>query len=177
MARNIEIKARLDNPTEFRQLAEAISDKAAELLRQEDTFFNIDQGRLKLRLFSPRYGQLIYYWRPDTVGPKESAYYISETSDPASLKDVLARSLGVRGVVRKKRWLYQTGGTRIHLDQVEGLGDFMELEVVLQPDQSSEDGQVIARNLLTQLNIPTQALVEGAYIDLLEGQTLGNQNL
>ncbi len=114
--------------------------------------------------------------RPDIVGPKQSEYYISETSDPASLRDVLSRSLGVRGVIRKKRWLFRVGDTRIHLDQVEGLGDFMELEVVLQPEQTPEDGQITARKLLTQLNISAQDLVDGAYIDLLEGQPIINQN-
>ena len=169
MARNIEIKARLTNPKDFRHRVQALSDTAAELLHQEDTFFNIAQGRLKLRLLSPEYGQLIYYLRPDTVGPKQSEYYISETSDPASLKNVLTKSLGVRGVIRKQRWLFLVGDTRIHLDRVEGLGDFIELEVILQPDQTPDEGQTIARRLLTQLNIPSQDLVEGAYIDLLEG--------
>ena len=87
--------------------------------------------------------------------------------EPDSLKNVLAQAFGVKGIVRKKRWLYWAGKTRIHLDDVEGLGTFMELEVVLDPGQSIEDGQETAANLMAQLGIDRSSLVEGAYIDLL----------
>lgn len=76
-------------------------------------------------------------------------------------------SLGVRGVVRKKRALYMVGQTRIHLDEVEGLGAFVELEVVMQPDQSQTEGIQIARELMAKLEIQDTELVDHAYIDLL----------
>ena len=77
-------------------------------------------------------------------------------------------ALGVRGVVRKKRYLYLAGQTRIHLDDVEGLGQFMELEVVLRDGQSDADGQSIAEDLMAKLGVRTEDLLEGAYMDLLE---------
>jgi predicted adenylyl cyclase CyaB len=168
MARNIEIKARVPDPAALRRRAAALTDTPAEMIPQEDTFFHVPQGRLKLRVITPDHGQLIYYQRPDTAGPKQSDYHIAVTAEPQTLKNVLARSLGVRGVVTKQRWLYLVGPTRIHLDQVEGLGSFMELEVLLQADQSPAEGQAIAADLMAQLGIQEKHLVEGAYIDLLE---------
>jgi predicted adenylyl cyclase CyaB len=83
------------------------------------------------------------------------------------LKALLALALGTSSVVRKVRTLYLHGQTRIHLDEVEGLGDFVELEVVLQEGQSEADGQAIARRLMRRLGIQPADLVEGAYMDLL----------
>ena len=86
------------------------------------------------------------------------------------LKAVLSAALGVRGVVRKQRTLYQVGETRIHLDEVENLGSFLELEVMLSPGQSEEQGVNIAADLMARLGIEESDLVNVAYIDLLEGQ-------
>ncbi len=168
---NIEIKARARNFDEVRRRAEALSDAPVEVIPQEDTFFNTPQGRLKLRVLSGDQGQLIYYTRPDQEGPKRSDYHISHTSDPANLKRVLELACGIRGVVRKTRYLYLVGQTRVHLDDVEGLGQFMELEVVMQPDQSDAEGQTIAKGLMASLGVESSDLLEGAYMDLLESST------
>lgn len=168
MAFNIEIKARVRNFDEIRRRAENLSDKPAEVIPQEDTFFNTPQGRLKLRLLSGDRGQLIYYTRPDQEGPKRSDYHISHTSDPANLKRVLELAYGIRGVVQKTRYLYLVGQTRVHLDDVEGLGQFMELEVVMREGQSDAEGQAIAEDLMVSLGVEKTDLLEGAYMDLLE---------
>jgi len=168
MPANIEIKARARNFALLRQRAEALSDTPAQLIPQEDTFFHIPAGRLKLRQLAPDFAQLVYYQRADASGPKRSTYHIFETRDPLSLKSVLSLALGVRGVVRKTRTLYLVGQTRLHLDQVDGLGDFMELEVVLRPGQSDADGQAIARGLMSRLEVQDEDLLEGAYMDMLE---------
>jgi len=170
MPANIEIKARARNFADLRQRAEALSDTPVQVILQEDTFFHIARGRLKLRLLAPDRAQLVYYERPDQDGPKHSNYYIFETHDPESLKNILSLALGVRGVVNKTRYLYMVGQTRLHLDKVEGLGDFMELEVVLRPEQSDAEGQAIARDLMTRLGVQEEDLLEGAYMDLLEAK-------
>uniref|UniRef100_A0A8C3FEW7 CYTH domain-containing protein n=1 Tax=Chrysemys picta bellii TaxID=8478 RepID=A0A8C3FEW7_CHRPI len=90
--------------------------------------------RTSLFPFQDGRGQLIFYERPDSEGPKLSHYSISPTADPAGLKAVLSQALGVQGVVKKERRLYVVGQTRVHLDRVEGLGDFLELEVSQAPD-------------------------------------------
>ena len=170
MPANIEIKAYARNFEEIRRRAETLTDKPVEVLPQEDTFFNTPQGRLKLRLLSANSGQLIYYTRPDREGPKRSDYHISLTTDPENLKRVLELAYGIRGVVRKTRYLYLVGQTRIHLDDVEGLGKFMELEVVLRKGQSDAEGQAIAEGLMANLGVESSDLIEGAYMDLLESR-------
>jgi predicted adenylyl cyclase CyaB len=170
MPANIEIKARASDFAGLRKRTEALSDTPAQVIPQEDTFFNTSKGRLKLRQLAPDHGQLVYYERTDASGPKRSNYSIFETSDPDSLKTALSLALGVRGVVRKKRTLFLVGQTRVHLDEVEGLGDFMELEVVLHPGQSDAEGQAIARDLMTRLGVAENDLLESAYMDLLEGK-------
>ncbi len=172
MPANIEIKARVRNFADSRKRAEQLSDSPLEILSQEDTFFHISHGRLKLRLLGADRGQLIHYERPDQNGPKRSDFRIYETQNPQALKTVLTSALGVRGVVKKTRYLYLVGQTRIHLDQVDGLGQFLELEVMLHPGQSDEEGQGIAEDLMSKLVVTKDDLLEGAYMDLIEGQAL-----
>ena len=168
MPSNIEVKAYARNFAEIQVRAEHLSNTPVEVIPQEDTFFNVQRGRLKLRILSGERGQLIYYKRPDQEGPKRSDYHISYTSDPANLKRVLELAYGIRGVVRKTRYLYLGGQTRIHLDDVEGLGQFMELEVVMQEGQSDIEGQAIAEDPMASLGVERTDLLEGAYMDLLE---------
>jgi len=168
MPSNIEIKAHVRAFDEIRRRAEQRSDTPVEVISQVDTFFNTLQGRLKLRVLSEDNGQLIYYLRPDQDGPKRSDYHLSPTSDPKNLKRVLELAYGIRGVVRKTRYLYLVGQTRVHLDDVEGLGQFMELEVVLREGQSDAEGQAIAEGLMAALGVERSDLLEGAYMDLLE---------
>ena len=168
MAMNVEIKARIKDVDALRGRIEAISDAPCEEIHQEDTFFPVSKGRLKLRTLSPESGELIYYDREDSRNPKPSHYLIAETTNPSALHAVLANAIGVRGIVRKSRLLYQVGKTRIHLDAVEGLGYFLELEVVLDKGESVERGEKVAREIMMKLGIEETDLVRGAYIDLLE---------
>ena len=168
MPSNIEVKARVRDFDKIRRRAEQLSDTPMEVIPQEDTFFNTPLGRLKLRVLSEDKGQLIYYTRPDQEGPKRSDYHISLTSDPENLKRVLELAYGIRGIVRKTRYLYLVDQTRLHLDDVEGLGQFMELEVVMRDGQSDAEGQLIAEGLMAALGVKRSDLLEGAYMDLLE---------
>jgi predicted adenylyl cyclase CyaB len=165
---NIEIKARVRDFEQIRSRADKMSDAPVEIIPQEDIFFNVEKGRLKLRILAPDQSQLIFYTRPDQEGPKRSDYHISLSPDPQNLKRVLELAYGVRGVVRKTRYLYLVGQTRIHLDDVEGLGQFMELEVVLDGRQSDDEGQKIAEDLMSTLGVERADLIDGAYMDLLE---------
>ena len=170
MPTNIEIKARVRDFAEIRRRAEAISGSTGEVIPQEDTFFITPKGRLKLRELDEHKAQLIYYERPDQEGPKRSNYHLFETDDPMNLKTALSMAYGVRGVVRKTRYLYLTGQTRIHLDDVQGLGQFMELEVVMRAGQPDAEGQAIAESLMKKLGVEASDLVEGAYMDILEAE-------
>ncbi len=172
---NVEIKARVSDPGRLRQLALTLGDGPGQLINQRDTFYVVPRGRLKLREFGDGTGELIAYERPDLEGPKTSHYIISPAPDPAALHEALAQALGIRGVVTKERTLVLKGRTRIHLDHVAGLGDFMELEVVLQPDETESQGMTVAQELMSALEISSADLVYGAYIDQLE-QTASKQS-
>jgi predicted adenylyl cyclase CyaB len=167
MPRNVEIKARLRDAAGVRQRAEELADGPPEVIPQTDTFFHAPHGRLKLRELENGAGELIHYERPDAAGPKESRYAIVHVEQADPLRRALADALGVRCVVRKTRTLLMAGQTRIHLDQVEGLGAFLALEVVLRPEQEAADGERIAGDLMRRLGIEAEDLVGGAYADLL----------
>jgi predicted adenylyl cyclase CyaB len=165
VARNVEIKARVADLAGVEIHARRIATEGPSDLAQDDTFFACANGRLKLREFSPVQGQLIYYSRPNDAGPKVSDYWISDTDAPAALRETLARALGVVGRVRKQRRLYRVDRTRIHLDDVEGLGSFVELEVVLAEGESPLQGIEVAQRIMTSLGIGESQLVQGAYVD------------
>jgi adenylate cyclase class IV len=167
MPRNVEIKARIHSVDVLLMRAQPLADGSPERIEQDDTFFVCAHGRLKLRDFGDGRGELIHYVRADTGGPKLSDYVLAPTGDPAALREALSRAHGVLGRVRKTRLLLLAGQTRIHLDRVEGLGDFMELEVVLRDEQSLQEGQAIAELLMAQLGIAPSQRLAGAYLDLL----------
>ena len=177
MARNIEVKARIDCIESVIALAKAIASSGPTEIIQDDTFFMCPNGRLKLRIFSEHDGQLIFYQRADSAAPKESNYVISPTGYPCTLLQTLEQALGVSGRVRKHRTLFWAGRTRIHLDRVEGLGSFIELEVVLDDGESNDIGVSVALDLLAKLAISPQQLVVGAYVDLIAASPANRSGL
>ncbi len=167
MAANIEIKARASNFNRQKMIAETLSDIPGEQIWQEDIFFKISKGRLKLRIFDSGSGELIYYIRADSSGPKVSQYQIFVTNEPESLRNVLASSLGVRGIIKKQRTLYKIGHTRIHFDQVNDLGNFIELEFVMQDNTSKNEALQTIKNLMEKLEIQDNHLIDTAYIEMV----------
>ncbi|MGY4002538.1 class IV adenylate cyclase [Aeromonas sanarellii] len=167
MPRNIEIKASIERIDDLLPKALAIADQGPVEIEQDDSFFRCDAGRLKLRTFSPSAGELIFYRRADQQGPKESFYQLTPTHEPDRLRETLSLAWGQIGRVQKKRTLLLVGRTRIHLDQVQGLGHFLELEVVLEDDEPLEAGMQEANDIMAQLEVEPSQLIEGAYLDLL----------
>lgn len=167
MPRNVEIKARIAQPSRLLDDVLEIADRGPTVFAQDDTFFACPSGRLKLRVFSETSGQVIFYRRDDLAGPKLSEYVIASTGEPDALRAVLTLAYGAVGRVRKTRTLCFVGETRIHLDDVEGLGHFVELEVVLAPEQTIAQGQAIAEDLMRRLSIAPSTLVQKAYVDLI----------
>jgi predicted adenylyl cyclase CyaB len=165
--RNIEIKARIENADVWAAKIAALAGAGPIDIAQDDTFFRCDTARLKLRAFSDGTGELIYYRRADEYGPKESFYLRSPTPSPDSLRECLTLAYGQVGRVRKHRRLFLVGRTRVHLDEVENLGDFLELEVVLADDEPAEAGVREARGLMESLHIKSHQLIDEAYVDLL----------
>lgn len=167
MARNIEIKARISAISDLIAPAAAIADAGPTEILQDDTFFTCRAGRLKLRAFSNSAGELIFYQRSNDSGPKESFYVRTPTTAPDSLRETLTLACGAVGRVRKQRTLFLAGRTRIHLDVVENLGHFLELEVVLRDAEPLENGVREAERLMQQLGVAPSQLIDRAYVDLL----------
>ena len=171
MARNIEIKARIESVEALEPKVAMIANNGPTEIFQDDTFFHCETGRLKLRAFSENHGELIFYRRSNQAGPKESFYIRSQTEEPASLREALSLAYGEAGRVRKHRTLYLVDRTRVHLDRVYGLGHFLELEVVLSDSESSQSGVEVAHHLMAQLGVEPTQLIEGAYVELLGGKS------
>lgn len=167
MSRNVEIKARLAEPAAFRARVEELADEGPILLEQDDTFFHSRRGRLKLRKQGGG-SELIYYERTDLTGPAESQYFTESFEDPATIEAMLSVALEIRGTVRKSRRLYRIGPTRIHIDEVLGLGSFVELEVELDATQRTSEGEAAAQELIDKLELKEEDMVASSYIDLLE---------
>ena len=182
MPRNIEIKARIDGVEALLPRAQALAGGGApRLIEQDDQFFRVPpgHGRLKLRRFADGSAELIQYQRPDGPEARASDYLRVPVPDADALAQALTRALGAAGRVVKQRWLLLAGQTRIHLDRVQGLGDFLELEVVLQPGQSDAEGQAIAEQCMLDLGLAAAPRLAGAYVDLdgdLEGRADGQHS-
>ena len=167
MARNIEIKARIESVEAMVRKVASLADQGPIAITQDDTFFTCERGRLKLRAFSATEGQLIFYRRADHAGPKESTFVIAAIGAPDALREALSLAYGQAGRVRKQRTLYLVGRTRVHLDRVEDLGHFLELEVLLSDGEPTQPGIEEAHRLMAVLGVETEHLIEGAYVDLL----------
>jgi predicted adenylyl cyclase CyaB len=171
--RNVEIKAKIKDYDETIQLISDLikpADVSYETIHQHDTFFNVNgDGLLKLRDFQTvkNTGELIYYERSIQAGPKLSSYVITPVSNCGTMRLLLEKSNGIIGTVVKTRHLFLHGQTRIHVDKVQTLGNFLELEVVLTPTQTAEEGEIIAEEIMSKLNISEDDLVPTAYLDLI----------
>ena len=141
--------------------------RPAGLLVQRDTYFHVPRGRLKLREIEGAAAELIQYARPDEPAARASDYVIAPVPHPAPLREALARALGVRAVVAKRRALYLWRHTRIHLDDVESLGAFLELETVIT-DQSEADARAEIAEAAAALAIHDEDRLAVSYVDLVE---------
>jgi adenylate cyclase class IV len=182
--RNVELKVARDagSLARTRALALAAGAAPAGLLRQTDTYFHTPRGRLKLRQIhedgQPERAVLIGYARGDLAGARESEYRIVAIEDATGLVALLGAALGVRAQVVKRRELLLLRHTRIHLDSVERLGEFVELETLVGAADAGRDGAAgVAdaaagerelRAIAAALELPLAAGIPGSYADLLE---------
>ncbi len=164
--RNIEVKCRCPDLDQVRARALAAGAREAGVLEQRDTFFSGVHARLKLRQLGGGRAELIAYQRPDLAGPRASAYRIAPVEHPAELAAVLEQALGVAGTVVKRRRLLLLRSTRIHLDEVEGLGTFVELETVLA-GQSDAEGERELAEVAAAIGLDHGERVAVPYLELL----------
>lgn len=165
--RNIELKARLTDLDAARKVAQAIATKRLGDQHQLDTYFRCRRGRLKIRQSNGLSAELVWYARPDQSGPKPSDYVLVPISNPESLKAALTAALGVFRVVEKRREIFLCGNVRIHLDEVKGLGRFLEFEAVLGPEMDDRAGRRQLEHLAGEFSLDAADLVHCSYADML----------
>jgi len=165
--RLVELKARYEDSGKARALL--AGSEHVGTYRQTDTYFALGERRLKLREIGGRAtGQLVYYERPDDLGVKESEVLLYEAVDPTVLKEMLTRAFGVRVVVRKTREIYRQEGVQVHVDEVEGLGRFVEFELAVDvAPPAIEEGRAKLAAWQRRFEIADEDLVASSYSDLL----------
>jgi len=164
---NIEIKARCSDPS---FIEKCLLDEDAEFMgndHQVDTYFYVPSGRLKLREGNIE-NALIFYNRENKSGPKKSDVTLYTSKPGAALKEILAKSLGIKIIVDKQRKIFFIGNIKFHIDEVKGLGPFIEIEAI------DKDGNLGEKILFEQCNcylkkfrIKENDLVAVSYSDLL----------
>jgi adenylate cyclase, class 2 len=169
MPANLELKARCADLALARERARAVATRWLGVDQQTDTYFEVSAGRFKLRESSLSGAQLVPYLRPDAQQARRSDYVVIPVPEPERTRALLAALLGVRRVVRKQREIALFENVRIHLDRVEGLGDFLELEAVWDGDETGEAEQRRKVAFLRErLEIRDADLVALSYEALLE---------
>lgn len=164
MPKNLELKARSHSITESHERAKSAGAAFAGELHQTDKYFRVAEGRLKLREIQGQGAELIAYKRPDTDDERISAYTKTPVEEPAVLGEMLAGVLGMLVRVKKVRWLYLLEGSRIHLDEVEELGSFLEFEV---PVRDEERATATMATLRALFGVTGTDIVRESYSDLL----------
>jgi adenylate cyclase class 2 len=166
---NIEIKARSANADFIRSYLLGHGAVFKGVDRQTDTYFNVKNGRLKLREGNIE-NALIYYERDNQAGPKGSQFELVSVPDAATLKNVLSKSLGVKIVVEKSREIYFIDNVKFHIDEVKGLGNFVEIEASnLYADVSREELQSQCDHYLSAFGIKNEDLIAVSYSDMVLG--------
>ncbi len=165
MPTNLELKAKVSNLADAGRIARTIGAKKHSVLIQTDTYFNVPNGRLKLREINARKFELIYYFRANKSGDRYSDYTIVPLSEPRILKRILTKLFGQKVVVRKRRLLYRFNNARIHLDRVKGLGFFIEFEILVTKGKAQAESFMLT--LRKEFSISPAQVVAGSYSDLL----------
>jgi adenylate cyclase class 2 len=166
---NIEIKAHCEDLDRAEKNLQSLGAGPAGTFHQKDMYFRTDKGRLKLREIGSGEAHLIFYRRENIPGPKRSDYEVAFTSDPEALRNMLKDVMGTWIEVDKKRKVWLWENVRIHLDEVKGLGQFVELEAVIDMEEGRDlgDSQERVEMLLRALEIQPDQLVGESYSDML----------
>ena len=164
MPANLEIKAKIKDTRTAESAADSVPARYGGEMYQVDTYFNVPEGRLKLRQIKDSHAELIYYKRKEDSISRLSRFEVYTAKEPAVLMKILKNAYGIRGVVRKRRILYFFGDTRIHIDSVKGLGSFVEFEV---PFRSKYNALKTLKQLTAVFKIRKGNYIKKSYLDLL----------
>ena len=165
--RNIELKARCHSLAQAIAVASGLGGTRLANQLQRDTYFPCPTGRLKLREIDGQGAQLIWYSRPDQAEPKASDYLVVPVENGSAMRGLLTRGFGVSKVVEKRRIIFLHRGVRIHLDEVTGLGSFIEFEAVLGDGLGEHEAHDLLGTLREQFRIAASDLLDSSYGDML----------
>ncbi|MFH0882876.1 MAG: class IV adenylate cyclase [bacterium] len=164
---NVEIKARCPDPEYVRSVLRQLASDFKGIDRQVDTYFHCTNGRLKLREGNIEQA-LIHYRRSDRTGPKRSEVTMYDPHPSSELKVLLTRALGVLVVVDKKREIHFVGNVKIHVDEVERLGDFVEIEAIADEEMNTEEKlRAQCKSFMERLGVLPEHLLGRSYSDML----------
>lgn len=169
----VELKARVNDHEILREKLTILGAKYVGTFQQKDQYFEVPEGRLKLREIKDNNTlELIYYEREDIAGPKKDHAFILKVKEAEDFKKILEKILTPLTIIKKVREIYYLQGTQIHLDVVESLGNFIEFERHVKEDSNKdENGHKILEILMKQLDISSDNLETLSYSDLVQVQT------
>ena len=164
---NVEIKATCTEPGVVRNYLLSHEAELKGTDEQTDTYFNVTNGRLKLREGNIE-NNLIFYERANQAGPKDSHFQLVKAEDAKGLKEVLTKSMGIKAIVKKKREIYYIKNIKFHIDEVPGLGSFVEIEAGnILADLSGTELKEQCDFYVKELSIKEEDLIDVSYSDLL----------
>ncbi len=165
--KNVEIKARCYEPERVERILLENGADYKGLDHQTDTYFNVKKGRLKMRQGNIE-KSLIFYDRPNEKGPKQSTFNLYKSGNLEELKPLLESSLGVMVEVKKRRKIFFIDFVKFHIDEVDGLGSFVEIEAGdLDDSKTVEELRSSCDYYIKLLGIKEENLVNISYSDML----------
>lgn len=167
--KNIELKVKIENPESIIKKLKVLRAKYIGQLKQIDTYFNCNEGRLKLRIINNKRHELIFYRRPDLLSHKISEYEVISLSNKEArfINKILEMAYRIKVVINKKRNLWMFGNTRIHLDKVTNLGNYLELESQIKKNKKTSEKEY--NYLIKKLSLGKLTKIRRSYGDLLNG--------
>lgn len=167
MSINIEIKSIISDYDKARDRLRSLGIREENTMYQKDIFYHVPFGRMKLRNINNTQHELIIYFRHNAKSPKPSKYHRINTKHPGVINSILMHTFGIRGIVEKERLLFLQDNIRFHMDKVKGLGDYFEIEYVMNDCEVKDQAQEKVSLLLRMLDISDNQLISESYIDLI----------
>ena len=164
MPQNLELKARIASVSNAVRVVHRLKAQRKGVLHQRDIYYKVSRGRLKLRTINNRSAELIFYNRPNKKGRRYSEYFILPVSDAKLANELCSAAFGQKVIVDKKRRLFLYKNSRIHLDEVYGLGTFVEFEVLVK--HGKRQAQKLLELLSLEFDIQRTATIAVSYSDL-----------
>ncbi len=176
MNKNLEIKVKLKDLNKTRNLLHLLC-KGKKVFQQkqhqEDIYYCVNKGRLKLRIIDKMTGNLIHYFRSNESVKRVSNYTISETVTPKELNSILSSLYGVLIKVKKLREITIINNVRIHIDKVIGLGNYLEIEVIID---SIKAARKTMADMIKGLELEEDKFIKQSYSDLILNKKENNAN-